>query len=152
MLRVVKNTRTMSVRTIRPIARTSKFSRSMRAARRPTVGPKIRVANAYCIRTRRVPKSAGKPGRKLAHPEGEVRTRDEPVDEDRLGEARGPVQRRRDPVAGCDHLAGSLGVGPDRKSTRLNSSHGYISYAVFCLKKKKKDKSTECSRQRLMQN
>src|SRR5205809_5695646 len=25
---------------------------------------------------------------------------------------------------------------PDRKSTRLNSSHGYISYAVFCLKKK----------------
>src|SRR5687768_18070176 len=27
----------------------------------------------------------------------------------------------------------------DRKSTRLNSSHGYISYAVFCLKKKKSD-------------
>src|SRR2546429_4471076 len=29
----------------------------------------------------------------------------------------------------------------DRKSTRLNSSHGYISYAVFCLKKKKKTHS-----------
>src|SRR2546422_1974166 len=29
-------------------------------------------------------------------------------------------------------------AGQDRKSTRLNSSHGYISYAVFCLKKKKK--------------
>src|SRR2546422_1147906 len=29
----------------------------------------------------------------------------------------------------------------DRKSTRLNSSHGYISYAVFCLKKKKKNKN-----------
>src|SRR2546422_3015113 len=28
-------------------------------------------------------------------------------------------------------------LGRDRKSTRLNSSHGYISYAVFCLKKKK---------------
>src|SRR5687768_18008461 len=28
----------------------------------------------------------------------------------------------------------------DRKSTRLNSSHGYISYAVFCLKKKKTNK------------
>src|SRR2546429_5967766 len=27
----------------------------------------------------------------------------------------------------------------DRKSTRLNSSHGYISYAVFCLKKKKNE-------------
>src|SRR2546422_3386110 len=30
-----------------------------------------------------------------------------------------------------------LGFPTDRKSTRLNSSHGYISYAVFCLKKKK---------------
>src|SRR2546429_1782887 len=29
----------------------------------------------------------------------------------------------------------------DRKSTRLNSSHGYISYAVFCLKKKKQIKN-----------
>src|SRR2546429_6261998 len=29
----------------------------------------------------------------------------------------------------------------DRKSTRLNSSHGYISYAVFCLKKKKHSRS-----------
>src|SRR5256884_7249292 len=31
---------------------------------------------------------------------------------------------------------GSGSTGGDRKSTRLNSSHGYISYAVFCLKKK----------------
>src|SRR3989337_258276 len=31
---------------------------------------------------------------------------------------------------------------PDRKSTRLNSSHGSISYAVFCLKKKKKLENT----------
>src|SRR2546422_8366394 len=30
----------------------------------------------------------------------------------------------------------------DRKSTRLNSSHGYISYAVFCLKKKTKPRIT----------
>src|SRR2546429_3824961 len=34
----------------------------------------------------------------------------------------------------------------DRKSTRLNSSHGYISYAVFCLKKKKKEHITLCVR------
>src|SRR5687768_18449640 len=34
----------------------------------------------------------------------------------------------------------ALGRLEDRKSTRLNSSHGYISYAVFCLKKKKKKK------------
>src|SRR5690554_4162337 len=36
-------------------------------------------------------------------------------------------------------LAGDWNVAPDRKSTRLNSSHVRISYAVFCLKKKKMD-------------
>src|SRR2546427_13234038 len=35
-----------------------------------------------------------------------------------------------------------LGLAADRKSTRLNSSHSQISYAVFCLKKKKKTKNT----------
>src|SRR2546429_6097440 len=39
----------------------------------------------------------------------------------------------------CDVAAlAEAGGVQDRKSTRLNSSHGYISYAVFCLKKKKK--------------
>src|SRR2546427_2220647 len=33
----------------------------------------------------------------------------------------------------------------DRKSTRLNSSHSQISYAVFCLKKKKKKRHADCS-------
>src|SRR2546422_4461101 len=37
------------------------------------------------------------------------------------------------------------GGGIDRKSTRLNSSHGYISYAVFCLKKKKRKRYTKPS-------
>src|SRR6478752_9390385 len=39
--------------------------------------------------------------------------------------------------AGAEGPAGGIA---DRKSTRLNSSHGYISYAVFCLKKKNKKK------------
>src|SRR5438270_12264169 len=41
--------------------------------------------------------------------------------------------------------AGQLGLSPappDRKSTRLNSSHSQISYAVFCLKKKNKESRT----------
>src|SRR5256885_11742356 len=38
---------------------------------------------------------------------------------------------------GAVHLAGDLDGDGDRKSTRLNSSHLVISYAVFCLKKKK---------------
>src|SRR5687768_18462283 len=45
---------------------------------------------------------------------------------------------RRDHLGRCRR--GRSGIGGDaaldRKSTRLNSSHGYISYAVFCLKKK----------------
>src|SRR5256884_6596034 len=36
----------------------------------------------------------------------------------------------------CEDPSLDLGKSGDRKSTRLNSSHGYISYAVFCLKKK----------------
>src|SRR2546429_6770391 len=36
----------------------------------------------------------------------------------------------------CVGKDGKKYYGSDRKSTRLNSSHGYISYAVFCLKKK----------------
>src|SRR5687768_17908669 len=50
----------------------------------------------------------------------------------------------------CEHCAGldqdvvkpdpaTKKLMEDRKSTRLNSSHGYISYAVFCLKKKSRD-------------
>src|SRR2546421_4066141 len=40
----------------------------------------------------------------------------------------------------------------DRKSTRLNSSHDQISYAVFCLKKKKKKPSTSRTENRYAQN
>src|SRR2546422_5846573 len=42
------------------------------------------------------------------------------------------------PHHGCGGDHGLLRRRQDRKSTRLNSSHGYNSYAVFCLKKKKK--------------
>src|SRR5687768_18353644 len=44
-------------------------------------------------------------------------------------------------------LIGGDGPTPDRKSTRLNSSHGYISYAVFCLKKKKKTQTRNSTQQ-----
>src|SRR2546422_4532285 len=47
--------------------------------------------------------------------------------------ARDPVEDPRRQLDGGDVAA----TDRDRKSTRLNSSHGYISYAVFCLKKKK---------------
>src|SRR2546422_6752093 len=43
------------------------------------------------------------------------------------------------------------GLRRDRKSTRLNSSHGYISYAVFCLKKKKKTRTRTREQQETLQ-
>src|SRR2546422_4904726 len=52
----------------------------------------------------------------------------------RAGRLRGVPQRPARRVAQSPNPCKSR----DRKSTRLNSSHGYISYAVFCLKKKKK--------------
>src|SRR2546429_6536640 len=51
-----------------------------------------------------------------------------------------PVRQAHATCLTCLRLASILGT--DRKSTRLNSSHGYISYAVFCLKKKKKQDTT----------
>src|SRR2546422_1202015 len=47
-----------------------------------------------------------------------------------------PMVHVKDSAGPPDHRMTDVGAG-DRKSTRLNSSHGYISYAVFCLKKKK---------------
>src|SRR5690606_29412262 len=57
----------------------------------------------------------------------------------RLVRADGNPERRREPVPGVDRRDGERQrdePGLDRKSTRLNSSHVKISYAVFCLKKK----------------
>src|SRR2546429_4588230 len=57
----------------------------------------------------------------------------------------GTQEQSRLDQAVADHVDSDAGqaerreqgdAGQDRKSTRLNSSHGYISYAVFCLKKK----------------
>src|SRR5687768_18065876 len=58
------------------------------------------------------------------------------------------VGERCDRGRGDQEYDGSAVIGPapapqDRKSTRLNSSHGYISYAVFCLKKKKKTREED---------
>src|SRR6266478_6887747 len=53
-------------------------------------------------------------------------------DADPVGHPNGPRERR--------DAGGTAGSPGDRKSTRLNSSHSQISYAVFCLKKKKKKK------------
>src|SRR2546422_11690637 len=70
--------------------------------------------------------------RELAHrARGPRRERDEPCEERGLVVVRDAVEVGEEPEPVRKDILG------DRKSTRLNSSHGYISYAVFCLKKKK---------------
>src|SRR2546427_8330388 len=62
----------------------------------------------------------------------------------RSGNVGGGSQRFCEQPAGARearHHRSDRHVGEDRKSTRLNSSHSQISYAVFCLKKKKKTMS-----------
>src|SRR5206468_9816471 len=54
-----------------------------------------------------------------------------------------PGRLFRDGPAG--NAESDASVSRDRKSTRLNSSHDQISYAVFCLKKKKKNKKKTCN-------
>src|SRR5690349_18088093 len=75
----------------------------------------------------------------------------EPFDRDKLARAIGHATRKRDiPTEKIDRLVSGIqrrletqgdevkSAEIDRKSTRLNSSHVEISYAVFCLKKKRK--------------
>src|SRR5256885_11921023 len=62
----------------------------------------------------------------------EVRLEAEPLEHDRRGDEGAAVGK-----IDADLLAVELAQAVDRKSTRLNSSHLVISYAVFCLKKKR---------------
>src|SRR3712207_7092962 len=64
------------------------------------------------------------------------------VVEDRLHDTRAAVRRRASVSVDGDSVMTAADYAVDRKSTRLNSSHANISYAVFCLKKKKKYTST----------
>src|SRR2546422_6208025 len=64
------------------------------------------------------------------------------------GQPAARLRPQRGGEAGRPHATGEVCGRGDRKSTRLNSSHGYISYAVFCLKKKNKIVSTATSESR----
>src|SRR3712207_8687654 len=77
----------------------------------------------------------GELGEEVRVPRDEVILRD---DYDRVAELRQDFKAAaREPELLLDGL-----VGVDRKSTRLNSSHANISYAVFCLKKKQQETSS----------
>src|SRR3712207_8315927 len=70
------------------------------------------------------------------HPEGERKQRGAPVGDERQGHPLGGHQMHVD-----RHVDRRLEARSE--STRLNSSHANISYAVFCLKKKKKEHSLD---------
>src|SRR6266478_7611355 len=85
------------------------------------------------------------PGRSLAPPAMGQRPRDELPGRDREAAARvlRPPHRRTGDRGRDDPAV------EDRKSTRLNSSHSQISYAVFCLKKKKTTLTNNKNRQKI---
>src|SRR3712207_6939022 len=69
-----------------------------------------------------------------------------PLEHYRLQAGPGEVRRAHQPVVSPAHDHGVITKRLDRKSTRLNSSHANISYAVFCLKKKTTYTSLETSK------
>src|SRR3712207_6940393 len=71
-------------------------------------------------------------GQRVQRAEGLVQQQHLGLHGERAGDADALLHAARD-------LARPLVLGVDRKSTRLNSSHANISYAVFCLKKKNRD-------------
>src|SRR5438067_9745910 len=91
----------------------------------------------FFLLIRRPPRSTLFPYTTLFRSGRDLREPRERVHDDQAA-LRVPQDRLVDPVG-----AGDLLVLLDRKSTRLNSSHVSISYAVFCLKKKKNKRSTD---------
>src|SRR5207245_3511269 len=72
--------------------------------------------------------------------------REEPPRRQAGGPGGGPAGRVPAAAPRHHHRQGAVAAaGRDRKSTRLNSSHGSISYAVFCLKKKTKETDVDSS-------
>src|SRR3712207_7055370 len=91
---------------------------------RSTLFPYTTLFRSQVVRRRHRPR---------AHPLEEVRG--DSLDA-RVPESRRPDRPAPADGAGSEHPRSRRGLVQDRKSTRLNSSHANISYAVFCLKKK----------------
>src|SRR2546422_8387902 len=83
-------------------------------------------------------RSRSRQGLRGASRQAQRRGADAPSQALRHGRPGDPASTRRPRGRRAARMARSSASTRDRKSTRLNSSHGYISYAVFCLKKKKK--------------
>src|SRR3712207_9015644 len=92
---------------------------------------------------RRPPRSTLFPYTTLFRSLGEHLDDEHDLDVELLTEVRGVVLGEADVVVRVEHQE-ALGPRGDRKSTRLNSSHANISYAVFCLKKKKNNTKNLC--------
>src|SRR3989449_7903535 len=71
--------------------------------------------------------------------DGEIRDPHEHGGTSNIEHRTSNIERR---TSNAEHRTPNIEWQRDRKSTRLNSSHGYISYAVFCLKKKKNKHNT----------
>src|SRR2546429_5419815 len=76
------------------------------------------------------------------HECAELRTDPPPRRGEGVRQEQGPGGEHHGEIGELGNGPGAILLGVDRKSTRLNSSHGYISYAVLCLQ----ESNTSCSR------
>src|SRR3712207_7192071 len=110
----------------------------------------VLVQYFFFLMIRRPPRSTLFPYTTLFRSEAEDERAALPVADPVRGDGRADGQHflQHHVTLQCGALAAAIGLGPrhaDRKSTRLNSSHANISYAVFCLKKKTTPKPYNCS-------
>src|SRR5687768_18232745 len=104
----------------------------------------VSLFSFFFLMLRRPPRSTLFPYTTLFRSRGAARRRGGAADARGAPGPRGGRGRRDRPLqpGHLDRPHPRRAGDADRKSTRLNSSHGYISYAVFCLKKKKKHNVT----------
>src|SRR5256885_14064933 len=98
----------------------------------------------FFLMIRRPPRSTLFPYTTLFRSNGLITTMTNPKSQSTITtkDSAGHIRQVKDALNGTiDYTYDAVGELIDRKSTRLNSSHLVISYAVFCLKKKKKHKS-----------
>src|SRR5687768_18458008 len=95
----------------------------------------------FFLMIRRPPRSTLFPYTTLFRSIGGIRTAPEISKPPKSQCMRGPLRHATEIIFGARRVKTIDKL--DRKSTRLNSSHGYISYAVFCLKKKNKTIKTK---------
>src|SRR5690606_38842098 len=140
MRRILVLARDLTSRTGKPIEQSIQSLRGLVVGNMESLREQFGISVSAADTTRRALEMTGKASEKsLTQEERAVAALD--LAYERAGKTVGDYERTQDSAAN----SARRGLGPDRKSTRLNSSHVKNSYAVFCLKKKQ-----DCQQRRIL--